>query len=96
MRTLEQIAAAAKRKGVMFQIEEKTTPWEPYGCGVYDICLASKFDGHCSSSWFVFDPENKNYPLVQMDARTPTETERLFAERLAFRCSNFHECDWTF
>ena len=64
MRTLEQIAAAAKRKGVMFQIEEKTTPWEPYGCGMYDICLASKFDGHCSSSWFVFDPENKDYPLV--------------------------------
>lgn len=96
MRTLEQIAAAAKRKGIMFQIEEKTTPWEPSGCGMYDICLASKYDGYCSSSWFVFDPNDKDYPLVQCDARTPTKTERLFAERLAFRCSNFHECDWTF
>lgn len=63
MRTLGQIAAAAKKKNVSFEITER----QGRMYGGYDICLASAF-----------------------------AAERMFAERLAFRCSNSHLCDWTF
>lgn len=94
MRTLEQIADAAKKKNVSFQITER----QGRMYGGYDICLASAFDGYCSNSWatLVDFEDGKGLQFMWCDGRTPTATERLFAERLAFRCSNFHLCDWTF
>lgn len=94
MRTLEQIAAAAKKKNVSFEITER----QGRMYDGYDICLASAFDGYCSNSWATLvDFEDGNgLQFMWCDGRTPTATERLFAERLAFRCSNFHLCDWTF
>lgn len=95
MRTLEQIADSARKKNVMFCIEkrDKTKLYDGY-----DICLASAFDGYMSNSWATLVDFEDGNGLVFMwcDARTPTKTERMFAERLAYQCSNFHECDWTF
>lgn len=94
MRTLEQIAAAAKKKNVSFEITER----QGRMYSGYDICLASAFDRYCSNSWatLVDFEDGKGLQFMWRDGRTPTATERMFAERLAFRCSNFHLCDWTF
>lgn len=95
MRTQEQIAEAAHKKNVMFQIT-KRSPHKMYGG--FDICLASASDGYLSNSWATLVDFEDGNGLVFMwcDARTPTKTERMFAERLVYQNSNFHECDWTF
>lgn len=94
MRTIEQIAAAARKKNVRFNVEkrDKTKLFDGW-----DICLCSAFDGYLSNSWATLVDFEDGNGLIFMwcDARTPTATERMFAERIAYQCSNIHEFDCT-
>lgn len=94
MRTQEQIATAAMKKHVMFSIEKR----ENRMYDGFEVMFASAFDGYMTNSWCSFvDFENgKGLEIVWCDARTPTATERMFAERLLYQNSNLHECNWTF
>lgn len=94
MRTQEQIAAAAKKKNVAFEIVKR----EGRMYGGFEVAFASAFDGYGTSSWcsFVDFEDGNGLTLIWCDARTPTATERMFAERLLYQNSNLHVCDWTF
>lgn len=87
MRTQEQIAQAAQKNGIAFKVCFRN---EGYAYPHMEILMTSEHD--CRCNWFNLNEDG----TVRCDYGYPTKAMRNFAERLFHRCSDLHECDWTF